>query len=154
AAGGTAAAPLDLYVHRLPPDAAHFWSQRVRQAYDDFALPPRMAAELSVLPVTIGLLARRRFAPVAIGAALLCAMAEVGRRRAGGTRHFPPSCSLLAPVWVAERGVCAWLAVWSRVARGGVPYAGTILSKAATPRRELRRRLADRGAATAPDPPK
>src|SRR4029079_2928969 len=43
AAGGRVATPLDLYVRRLPPTTAHFISQRVRQAYDDFALPVRMA---------------------------------------------------------------------------------------------------------------
>ena len=37
--GGSTVAPLDLYVARVPPSAAHFWGQRTRQAYDDFALP-------------------------------------------------------------------------------------------------------------------
>ncbi|MDP9388012.1 MAG: glycosyltransferase family 2 protein, partial [Actinomycetota bacterium] len=75
-------------------------------------------------------------------AALTVAAAEVGRRRAGGIAVFPPTCSLLAPVWVAERAVCAWLAVESRVVRGGVPYAGTVMVKSANSRRVLRRRLA------------
>ena len=44
AAGGTVRSPLDLYVRRLPPTARHFAAQRVRQAYDDFAIPARMAA--------------------------------------------------------------------------------------------------------------
>ena len=50
AAGGTVRSPLDLYVRRLPPTARHFAAQRVRQAYDDFAIPARMAAFLSVIP--------------------------------------------------------------------------------------------------------
>ena len=150
-AGGTVVAPLDLYVRRLPSTTRHFWSQRVRQAYDDFALPARMAVELAVLPVAVGLLARCRPAPLAAGAAVTVAAAEVGRRRAGGTRVFPVTASLLAPVWLAERGVCAWLAVGSRLARGGVPYAGAVLAKSANSRRHLRRRLA--GAAAAPARP-
>ena len=141
-AGGTVVAPLDLYVRRLPATTHHFWSQRVRQAYDDFALPARMTAELAVVPVAAGLVAGRRPRALLAGAALAVAAAEVGRRRAGGTRVFPPSSSLLAPAWVAERGVCAWLAVWSRLTRGGVAYAGTVLGKSANSRRELRRRLA------------
>ncbi|MBB5966693.1 glycosyltransferase [Planomonospora venezuelensis] len=48
--GGRELRPLDLYVRRLPPDPARFWSQRVRQAYDDLAQPARMAFFLSVLP--------------------------------------------------------------------------------------------------------
>ncbi|MGI9121136.1 MAG: hypothetical protein ACR2G7_13625 [Acidimicrobiales bacterium] len=50
AVGGPAVSAPDLFVRRLPPTAEHFWSQRVRQAYDDLALPPRLAAELALLP--------------------------------------------------------------------------------------------------------
>ena len=140
-AGGTVVAPLDLYVRRLPSTTRHFWSQRVRQAYDDFALPGRMAAELAVLPAAAWLVVRRRPEALATGAALAVAAAEVGRRKAGGTSVFPASSSLLAPAWVTERAVCAWLAVWSRLTRGGVRYAGTVLARSANSRRELRRRL-------------
>ena len=142
AAGGRVVSPLDLYVRRLPPDARHFWSQRVRQAYDDLALPGRLAAELAVVPLAVALVAGRRWRALLLGTVATAGAAEVGRRRAGGTSRFPPTCSLLAPVWVAERGVCAWLAVWSRLVRGGVPYAGTILTRSASSRRALRRRLA------------
>jgi hypothetical protein len=69
-------------------------------------------------------------------------VAERGRRRFGGAAVFPFSCSLLAPLWIAERGVCSWLAVWRRLVTGGVPYAGTVLSKAANSERQIRRRLA------------
>ena len=48
----------------------------------------------------------------------------------------------MAPLWVAERAVTAWLAVATRVLRGGVSYAGTRIARAATPMRELRRRHA------------
>ena len=53
AQGGRMVTPLDCYVRRLPCSARHFWSQRVRQAYDDFAQPPRLAVALSVVPVTV-----------------------------------------------------------------------------------------------------
>jgi len=56
----------------------------------------------------------------------------VGRRRASGPTVFPAHASLLAPAWVLERGVCAWLAVLCRV-RGGVAYGGTRIKKAANP---------------------
>jgi len=146
AQGGRVQSPLDFYVRRLPPGADQFWSQRVRQAYDDFALPVRMAGELAVVPGALASLVRRD--PRVLGAAALLsvATAELGRRRAGGTAVFPATCSLLAPAWVAERGVCAWLAVWARVVRGGVPYAGTVLCKSANSRRELRHRSALRAA--------
>ena len=139
-AGGRVLSPLDLYVRRLPPSVRHFWSQRVRQAYDELALPARMVVELAALPLIAGLLARHRNRVVAAGAVSTVALAELGRRRGGGAKVFPATCSLLAPVWMAERAVCIWLAVWSRLVRGGVPYAGTVLTRSANSRRVLRRR--------------
>jgi hypothetical protein len=59
AAGGTVLTPLDLYVRRLPPDTRHFLGQRVRQAYDEFARPARLAAALAVAAAETG---RRRAA--------------------------------------------------------------------------------------------
>jgi Glycosyltransferase like family 2 len=132
--GGSTVAPLDLYVARVPPSASHFWGQRTRQAYDDFALPARMALWLALLP----LLARRpRLAPVAAATAI--GLAEVGRRRAGGATVFPATSSLLAPLWVLERAVCAWLAVLQRVRFGGVRYGDSVISVAAHSGRQLRR---------------
>jgi len=142
AAGGTVANRRDLYVRRLPSSPAHFWSQRVRQAYDDFALPARLAGELALLPAAALLVARRRMAALGLAAAVAVGLAEVGRRREGGTAVFPASSSLLAPVWLGERAVCTWLALWCRLRHGGVRYAGTTLSKAASSRRALRLRLA------------
>ena len=39
AAGGREVSRPDLFVRRLPPPAPHFWRQRIRQAYDEFARP-------------------------------------------------------------------------------------------------------------------
>jgi Glycosyltransferase like family 2 len=142
AAGGSVISPLDLYVARRPPTAGHFLSQRVRQAYDDFAIPPRMAAWLAILPALGLALGRGRRREPAIAAAGLVAVAELGRRRAGGRRYFPASASALAPFWVLERAVCSWLAVRDRVIRGGVPYGDAVIPRAASSMRRLRRRFA------------
>jgi hypothetical protein len=143
AAGGTVTTPLDLYVARRPPSARHFASQRVRQAYDDFAIPARMAAWLAVLPALGAAAARGRWHRPAIVAAGLIALAEVGRRRAGGRRYFPATASLFAPLWVLERGICSWLALRQRLVRGGIPYAGGLVPRSASSMRRLRRRFAD-----------
>lgn len=144
ARGGSVAEPLDLYVARVPPSAAHFWGQRTRQAYDDFALPLRMALWLAVLPL-LALSAARRQRALTLGpAAVSVAAAELGRRRAGGQAVFPASSSLLAPLWVLERGVCAWLAVLQRLRFGGVRYGDSVIPLAAHSERQLRSRAAAR----------
>jgi len=142
--GGSVVSPLDLYVARVPPSASHFWGQRTRQAYDDFALPIRMALWLAILPL-LALAAARRRPSLALAPAVLATLAaERGRRRAGGAAVFPASSSLLAPVWVLERGICAWLAVLQRLRFGGVRYGDSVIPVAAHSERELRRRRSGR----------
>jgi hypothetical protein len=141
--GGTEARPADLFVRRLPCDPGRFWHQRVRQAYDDLAQPARLAVVLSLLPATGAAAAAalrhdRRWWAVPAGLALAAvAVAEVGRRRGGGRAVFPRTGALLAPVWLAERAVCGWLAVGARLTRGGVHYAGRRLRVAAHSERHL-----------------
>lgn len=139
AAGGVVLGDPGCMVRRLPPTARHFAGQRVRQAYDEWARPARMAVNLAMLPGVALLVARRRVGVLAVATAATVVTAEVGRRREGGASRFPASSSLLAPVWLAERGVCAWLALVRR-ASGGCPYAGTRLVRAATPLSRLRAR--------------
>jgi hypothetical protein len=141
AGGGTVASPLDVYVRRIPPDSKHFVSQRVRQAYDDLAQPARLGFSLALWPLTLLLRgkARRRFVTGVLGGSV--AMAELGRRRAGGTRFFPWFTSWLAPAWLIERATCSWLAAGSRIFRGGIGYAGGTVPKAANSPKELRRRI-------------
>jgi hypothetical protein len=153
ATGGRVKTPLDLYVARRPPSTAHFRGQRVRQAYDDFAIPARLGFFLAVLPLAAAELercARRKrlrqgLAHLAAPAAAGIAVAELGRRRAAGSSRFPASSSLIAPAWVLERSLCAWLAVGARL-RGGVRYGDARLRLAATPARVLRRRYASTSA--------
>ncbi|MFJ6654290.1 glycosyltransferase [Microbacterium sp. NPDC091313] len=150
AVGGTVRVRRDLLVARRPPSASHFRRQRLRQAYDSWAQPWRFAIELAALPVAV--LLRRR--PAGIGAIVLAlvVMAEIGRRRAGGTRVWPATSALWAPVWAAERAVTSWCAVALRLV-GGVPYAGSRLARAATSQRRLRRRLAQPNSAVVAETP-
>jgi hypothetical protein len=122
---------------RRPPTLRHFVGQRVRQAYDDLAQPLRLAVELAVLPAAVW--AGRRPVRLLAGAAAVALLAEAGRRRAGGTRFFPATAALWAPLWLAERSVCVWLAVLARL-RGGVRYRGRRVVLAAHSVRTLRAR--------------
>lgn len=149
ATGGRETVLHGAYVLRRPSTARHFWSQRVRQAYDEIARPARFAIQLAVLPAVVALAISGRWIAIAIGAAAMIVAAEVGRRREGATRFFPASTALFAPLWMAERAVCSWLAFGARIFLGGVPYRGTILHRAATPMRVLRQRYAQAQARTA-----
>lgn len=143
AAGGTVSTPLDLYVARRPPSASHFLSQRVRQAYDDFAMPLRMAAFLAALPLAATLTWRQRSRWIGAAAVASVLAAEAGRRRSAGAERFPFTSALLAPAWITERALCSWLALGAKLA-GGVRYGPGRVSLAANSMRHLRRRYRSR----------
>lgn len=125
----------DFFVRRLPPSFEAFLGQRVRHAYDSFAQPPRLIAELLVVPALV--LFARRPGLVVCAAVVVAAVAEVGRRRREASTVFPPASALWAPLWLLERGVCAWVAVVERL-RGGVRYRGIRMLRAASSTRALR----------------
>lgn len=142
ASGGVVSDRPDIYVARRPPTVRHFLSQRVRQAYDSFAQPRRLLVEAAVLPTAWSL--RRRPATLALLALGIIAMAERGRRRAGGRAVFPASSALWAPFWVCERAVCVWCAIGARL-RGGVSYGGQRMPVARPFAATARRAVRDRG---------
>lgn len=140
AKGGREAIADDVFVLRRPPAASHFWAQRVRQAYDDFAQPVRLGLELALLPLVVFSMRHPAFG--CFLAAVVVASAERGRRRHGGRDHYSRWAALWALPWVAERAVCVWLALAAR-ARGGVRYAGSRLVHAAHSEAQIRRRIAE-----------
>lgn len=144
AVGGRVRSRPDVFVVRRPPTARHFLSQRVRQAYDSWAQPLRLVIEAAILPAVWAL----RHRPVALTIMLLASvvLAERGRRRLDGRSVFPPSSALWAPLWVAERAVCSWLAIVARL-RGGVRYGDERMRVAAHSRRRIRRRISRKAAA-------
>lgn len=145
AAGGREVRRDDLFVRRLPPSTRHFWRQRVRQAYDEFARPARLVAATASLPLVIALLWRQQPLGAAFIAIVLpMGLAEIGRRRVGGRRVFPWTASLCAPLWAFERSICAWIALITRVVQGGVSYNGVVVRVAAHTRGELSKRLRTR----------
>jgi hypothetical protein len=139
--GGRVVSPLDVYVERQPPSTGRYFSQRARQAYDDFTIPARMATWLAVLPVVRWIWKGRRIGVASSLAGGTVLLAEIGRRRGGGDKVFPFVSSLLAPVWVLERGVSSWAAVY-QLLTGGVRYGGGKIKKAANRRPPARFRSA------------
>jgi hypothetical protein len=137
AGGGRECVALDLVVARVPPSVAHFRNQRLRQAYDELARPARLAMQLCLAPLMI--VGRRRIAPRIFVASVVAA--EVGRRRASGTRAYPAFTVAAAPIWLVERSVTAWIAVFVRAFNRGVTYRGGRITRAATSARVLQSRV-------------
>lgn len=146
AAGGNEHLALDLNVRRIPPTTAHFRSQQIRQAYDEFARPGRLVVSLAVLPAVISCTLRRRFGWLAAGSAAVTVAAEAGRRVGDGRPWYPATSAPLAPPWLLWRSLCSWAALGARL-RGGARYRGHRLPHAATPLRHLR----DRRSTVRPD---
>jgi hypothetical protein len=146
AAGGRVLEAPWLYVARRPPTVRRFLEQRPRQAYDDWAQPARFVTFLAVIPAAVAA-AWRRPATVPIAAGVAIAIAELGRRRDGGADVFEPSSTLFAPLWILERGILSWVALARGTLGRGSPYAGAVIRRAATSRRELTRRFGSRLAA-------
>lgn len=132
ARGGRECVARDLYVPRLSPATSHFWSQRVRQAYDEFARPARLAIALAILPALLASLALHAWLLPLSMLAVTLVLAAYGWARDGGSRYFPALAILAAPAWVVERAICAWLAVYERIRYGGVRYAGHVVRDAAS----------------------
>jgi hypothetical protein len=142
AAGGREVILFDVFIKRRPSTVRQFWSQRVRQAYDELARPGRLAVQLALLPAALAVAVTGQWGLLAAAAAVAIAVAEAGRRRGGGRRVFPARTSLAAPLWLVERAIAVWLAIGARVLLGGIPYRGRTLRRAATPVRVLRARHA------------
>jgi hypothetical protein len=146
-AGGREIRANNVFIRRLPPTLAHFAGQRVRQAYDDFAQPLRLAIELCYAPLILAgayrAVVRGRPGLALAWPLAACAVAEIGRRRAGGAKVFGAGSALWAPAWVCERAVSIWIAVGYRLT-GGIPYAGARLKVSANTVAALRKRLRPR----------
>ncbi len=139
AGGGRESIARDIFVARRPPTLEHFMGQRVRQAYDEFARPWRLLAGLAILP---GLLVAWHAAGIAALPAYIAvavSIAAIGWLRAGAYRHFSPICVLAAPLWILERGICSWLALWQRIRFGGIRYGDSVIAASASSPRELKR---------------
>ena len=128
-------------------DAGHIARRSVRQAYDDFAQPARLVAELALLPVVLTAALARAWGLLGLLALAVILVAESGRRLGRTRSAVSAAIPLWAPAWVAERAVTVWLAAIHR-ARGGIGYAGRRIFAAATPVSLLRSQLSPRGGIT------
>ena len=124
---------LDFFILKRPPTFTKWLEQRPRQAYEDFVMRAKTAASLSVLPVTLGLgfLINLRAAIVLLALLSLVSvsLSSRGLLRNAAYRVFAVASPLFAPLWILERSLSVYWALYWRVRYGGYPFGQKLLSK-------------------------
>jgi hypothetical protein len=124
---------LDFFILKRPPQLWKWFEQRPRQAYEDFVMRAKTAAFVSVIP---GLIAAAVFASISVAlllalsialtAMVLCARGLV---RNSAYRYFSGTAFLWAPVWVLERSISVYWAIYWRLRYQGYPFGRRLLTK-------------------------
>lgn len=124
---------LDLFVLKRPSTFRKWIEQRPRQAYEDFVMRAKTALFMSLLPVTIalelvsGAKAALSFILFASVSAMLLAARGLWRNKA--YRFFSLSLIFYAPLWILERALSVYWALYWRIAHGGYPFGDRLVSK-------------------------
>jgi hypothetical protein len=107
----------DCFVRRLPPALGEWMEDRPRQADDDFSLPAKTAFFFALIPMALLLAAfgGMRIAGGYAGAIAFGSLALALRGRAGAAPFFPLRACLAAPLWVLERSVSVYWALYRKL---------------------------------------
>jgi len=124
---------LDFFILKRPPTFTKWLEQRPRQAYEDFVMRAKTAVFLCILPVSLGfsLLLHARSALLFLSAVSLLSVlsSSCGLMRDAAYRFFPVSSPLYAPLWIFERSLSVYWALYWRARYGGYPFGPKLLSK-------------------------
>ena len=133
AAGASINYATDLFVRKRPPTFRKWIEQRPRQAYEDFGLRPKTALFIGfpVIATWIAAAAGWKAFVVCLSWIAMAAVmtAAIGRFRGTASKYFPLSVCFFAPLWILERSLSTYLAVYWYFTRGGYPFGDKILSK-------------------------
>lgn len=123
----------DFFILKRPPTFKKWLEQRPRQAYEDFVMRIKTIAFLAVVPTIIALsvLMSLRVALVLLAAISILAItiSGLGLVRDGAYKFFPHNSPLFAPLWILERSLSVYWALYWRVRYGGYPFGSRLLSK-------------------------
>jgi glycosyl transferase family 2 len=123
----------DLFVRKCPPTFRKWTEQRPRQAYEDFGMCLKTTLFFVLLPLFVFFAARFGVAGFAIFFVAVSFFATLiagrGRGRGKARQFFPMHCCLFAGLWMLERTLSTYLALYWYVTRGGYPFGGSILSR-------------------------
>jgi hypothetical protein len=112
----------ELFVRRMPPMFGEWFDKRPAEADADFAMPAKTIFFFSLLPIlaALAILGDTSMAGAYAGAITCGAMALALRGRLGAARFFPWRACFYAPMWVFERSVSVYWALWRRVTDRGI----------------------------------
>lgn len=133
----------ELFVRCEPPTVTSWLRERARYADADFALPLKTAFFFALLPVAALLIAfgNTPLAAGYAGALVAVSLVLALRGRVGAAAVFPLRAAFFAPLWMLERSVSVYWALFRKLTgatverpilvegRTGVPPAGTAASR-------------------------
>ncbi len=117
AAGADVYAPENVFVRREPVAFVQWLAQRPRIAGDEFALPIKTAFFFSLLPL-LSLLAIGGGVDLAMRFAALLSFSTIAlalRGRIGAAAYFPLHACLFAPLWLFERSISVYWALFRKL---------------------------------------
>lgn len=124
---------LDFFILKRPPTLRKWFEQRPRQAYEDFDMRVKTLLFMSLLPAAsaVGLFKGAGAALAFFFVVSVCAglLAGRGLLRDQAYNFFPAHVILYAPLWVTERSLSVYWALYWRFVHGGYPFGEQLLSK-------------------------
>jgi len=131
--GATVSYALNLFVQKRPPRFRKWIEQRPRQAYEDFGLRAKTALFFALPWLGLAMVFASGRQGALLYAILLVVIATglavAGRLRGAAAEYFPTSVCLFAPLWILERTLSTYWALYWHVVHGGYPFGDKILSK-------------------------
>lgn len=131
--GATIHYALGFFILKRPPSFSKWCEQRPRQAYEDFVMRTKTAVFLSLIPLAITFVILQ--SSVGLGLLLLAVVlisvlsSTRGLLRNSAYKVFSLTTPLYSPIWVLERSISVYWAVFWRMRYGGYPFGANLLSK-------------------------
>ena len=123
----------DLFVRKCPPTFRKWIEQRPRQAYEDFGMRLKTTLFLLLLPLLLLIGSLFGITGSAIFFFTLSLLATLialrGRGRGTACKFFPAQCCFFAALWIFERALSTYWALYWYIAHGGYPFGGRLLSR-------------------------
>jgi hypothetical protein len=123
----------EVFVRRLPPAFGAWLSERPKQADDDFAMPVKTAFFLALLPVAalMAVFGGMRLTGGYAGAILIGSIVLAIRGRGGAASFFPLRACLCAPLWMVERSISVYWALFRKLRGSTAHPAGIAIAEGA-----------------------